>query len=297
MFWTVNTFVVLTMASSGNFTATSSRFSARLCGSGSTCVEFTIYNLTRQDSGSVICTVQGDFSPKTAQLTVQESGSVGILGGTQTVKQDEQVEFQCEAIGWFPSATISWTVNGYTVNSSLLNTTDVASGDAYNSTSVYKFQAVRNSTVTCLATVLTLPNPKSSSVQLVVIPKPTDWTVLIAIVVSFSSFALVVLLIIGIIFCYKRRKEKQPTYQEEMMRQRTQSQLSNRPTPQKQGHVNQVFTIDGQTSLPSSGRSDSGFFQNNGLPLYGQATTENNQRNGYNGIELGFPKHRHVTIV
>lgn len=42
----------------------------------------------------------------------------------------------------------------------------------------------------------------------VIVPKPPDWTVLIAVVVSISGFALLVLLILGIIFCYKRRKEK-----------------------------------------------------------------------------------------
>ncbi|XP_072301682.1 immunoglobulin superfamily member 5 [Eucyclogobius newberryi] len=303
MTWTVSGLLVVTVPSEGNATSTSSRFSALRCGNGSSCVEFAIYNLTRQDSGSVTCSVQGVYGTKTAQLNVQESGSVSILGSGRTVKQDEQVELQCEAAGWFPPATISWTLNGYTVNSSLFNTTDVADGDTYNSTSVHTFLAVHNTTVTCLASIDTLQKPVSSSVQLVVVPKPTDWTVLIAVVVSFSSFALLVLLIIGVIFCYKRRKEKEATYQEEMMRQRTHSQLSNRSTSQTQGQVNQVFTIDGQTSLPSSVRSDSGFSQNNGLALYEQPASENSLAgNGYNAaynnFELGFPKkHRHVTIV
>lgn len=37
-------------------------------------------------------------------------------------------------------------------------------------------------------------------------PKPPDWTVLIALVVSVTGFALLMLLIYGIVFCYKRRK-------------------------------------------------------------------------------------------
>ncbi|KAJ0062013.1 hypothetical protein NL108_014903 [Boleophthalmus pectinirostris] len=302
MTWELGKYLVLTMMSTGNATTSSPRYSARLCGSGSSCVQFTIQNLTRQDSGTVKCTVQGDYGYKTSELIVQESGSVSIRGGSQTVKQDEQAEFQCETSGWFPAATISWTLNGIAVNSSLVNTTDVPDGDSFNTTSVLKFQAIRNTTVTCLASVPTLQNPISSSVQLVVVPKPTDWTVLIAVVVSFSSFALLVLLIILIIFCYRRRKEKQPTYQAEMMRQRTQSQLSNRPTSQGQGQVNPVFSIDGQTSLPPSSR-DSGIFQNNAYPFYEPSPSESNLAgNGYNAafnnLELGFQKkHRHVTIV
>ncbi|CAL9685949.1 unnamed protein product [Knipowitschia caucasica] len=301
MTWTLGDLLVVTMPSVGNATSSSTRFSARHCSGGSSCVEFTIHGVTRQDSGPVICAVQGDYGAKTAQLYVQESGRTSILGGDRTVNQDEQVQFQCEAAGWFPAATISWTLNGHSVNSSLVNTTDVAHGTTYNSTSVHQFQAKRNTTVTCQATVPALQTPILSSVTLVVVPKPTDWTVLIAIVVSFSSFALLVLLIFGVIFCYNRRKEKEPSYQVEMMRQRTQSQLSNRPA-QRQGQVNPVFTIDGQTNLPSSNRSDSGFSQNNGLPVYELPASENDLAgNGYNAaynsLEFGFTKHRHVTIV
>lgn len=42
----------------------------------------------------------------------------------------------------------------------------------------------------------------------VTVPKPTDWTVLIAIVVSIGSCALLFFFIFGIMICYKHRKEK-----------------------------------------------------------------------------------------
>lgn len=297
MTWHVGGILAAMIQVSGNSNGTLPRFSVRFCNSVSSCVELTINNVTRQDAGPVVCTVEGT-SGKTVQLYVQESGSVSIAGGGRTVQQDEQVEFQCQTMGWFPAATISWTLNGDGVNDSLINTTDVASGDSYDSTSVCTFQAIRNTTVTCLASVPALPTPISHSVQLVVVPKPTDWTVLIAIVLSFSLFALVVLLIIGIIFCYKRRKEKQPTYQAEMMRQRTQSQLSGRPSPQRQGQVNGVFSVDGQTSLPPSQR-DSGFYQTDGDAY--QPGPEQQSGLGYSpaysSLQLDFRKHRHVTIV
>lgn len=289
MTWDVGGIFAVIIQSSGNSTTSSPRFSARLC--SSRCVELTVHNVTRRDAGPVVCSVEGEAG-KTVQLNVQESGSVSISGGGRTVQQGEQVEFQCETVGWFPAATIRWTLNGYDVNSSLVNTTDVASGNGYDSISVFSFQAVRNATVTCLASVPALQTPVSHSVQLVVVPKPTDWTVLIAVVLSFSLFGLVVLLIIGIIFCYRRRKEKQLTYQEEVMRQRTQSQLSNRP--QRLGQANPVFTVDG---LPPSQR-DSGFFQMNGAAYEPENTRPSGLYNpAFTSLQLDLPKHRHVTIV
>lgn len=101
-------------------------------------------------------------------LCFSESGTVNIMEGNMTVVQDQQVEFQCVTSAWFPKPTVSWTRNGHAVNSSLYNTTSMDDGDYFNSTSVLKFQAVSNTTVQCHATVLTLINPQSSSVFLVV---------------------------------------------------------------------------------------------------------------------------------
>ncbi|XP_030009434.1 immunoglobulin superfamily member 5 [Sphaeramia orbicularis] len=301
MTWNVHGLLVLTVGFGGDVTSSSAQYSASFCRVDNSCVEFTIHNVSRSDSGPVVCTVQGDYGSRTAQLHVQESGTVTVIGGNVTAKQDEQVQFQCETSAWFPTPTISWTRNGQTVNSSLINTTSLASGDSFNSTSVLKFQAVTNTTVTCLVTIPTLTNPESSSVHLVVVPKPPDWTVLIAIVVSFSAAALLVLLIIGIIFCYKRRKEKQPNYQDEMSKRvRTQSQLSAGPAGTKQGQVNAGYVIDPQTSAAPSEHNDSGFFQTNGSnPVEISVIGNSNwNENDYNNVdESGFVKHRHVTIV
>lgn len=90
------------------------------------------------------------------------------MGGTVTVVRDQQAEFQCVTTAWLPVPTVSWTLNGEAVNTSLYNTTNMADGNYYNSTSVLNFQAVSNTTVVCWATVLTLKEPKSSSAFLVV---------------------------------------------------------------------------------------------------------------------------------
>ncbi|KAI4813648.1 hypothetical protein KUCAC02_002882 [Chaenocephalus aceratus] len=263
MTWSVGGLLVTTVTDIGDNISISEQFSPRFCSSGDTsCVEFTIQNVTRSEGGAVTCFVQGNYGSKTAQLYVQESGTVNIMGGNVTVAQDEQVELQCVSSKWFPIPTVSWTWNSEAVNSSLYNTTSMADGDFFNCTSVLKFQAVRDTQIECRATVETLASPQSSSVYLEVVPKPTDWTVLIAVVVSIGSFALLVLLIIGIIFCYKRRKEKKTKYEDEMSRRvRTQSQIS---TVQE----NPGYVPEGQTSVTPTDFTDSGFFPGKWLHFF-----------------------------
>ncbi|XP_071317629.1 immunoglobulin superfamily member 5-like isoform X2 [Trachinotus anak] len=275
---------------------TKGQYSSRFCSRGDTsCVEFIIHNVSRSQSGPVICYVLGEYGSKTAHLYVQENGTVSIMGGDVTVTQDQQVEFECVTTTWFPAPTVSWKRNGQVVNSSLYNTTIMMDGDSFNSTSVLKFQAVSNTTVECQATVTALLDPQSSSVFLVVVPKPPDWTVLIAVVVSFGAFALLVLLIIGIIFCYKRRKEKQPSYQDEMRRVRTQSQISGANTAgQSQGQVNRGYVPEGRTSVTPSELTDNG---DSGYKIP-DVVKSNQTGNAYNTVDdSGFKKHRHVTIV
>lgn len=84
------------------------------------------------------------------------------------VDQGQQVEFQCDASAWYPEPDVGWVVYGVAVESSNYNTTSIADGDFYNSTSVLKFHAVSNTTVECRATVAALRNPISSSIFLTV---------------------------------------------------------------------------------------------------------------------------------
>ncbi|XP_073335777.1 immunoglobulin superfamily member 5 [Pagrus major] len=289
MTWFVGEILVLTINNKGDVTPFEN-YSAGFCSAGdSRCVAFTIHYVSRIQNGTIRCTVQGLFGSKTANLYVQEVGTISIMGGNMTVQQDQQVEFQCVTSAWYPTPIVSWTRNGEAVNSSLYNTTSTTDGSYSNSTSVLNFQAVRNTTVECLATVSTLPQPQSSSVFLVVVPIPPDWTVLIAVVVSIGGFALLVLLIIGIIYCYKHRKEKQSNYQDEMRRVRTQSEISG--AGQRQGQVNTGYVLEGQTSVAPSDITDSGFSQMPDVLNGSQA------ENYPDTVDLGFKKHRHVTIV
>uniref|UniRef100_A0A3Q0R233 Immunoglobulin superfamily, member 5a n=1 Tax=Amphilophus citrinellus TaxID=61819 RepID=A0A3Q0R233_AMPCI len=169
MTWNVGGFLVLTVSKASGIIPSTDQFSARFCSQNSSCVEFTIHNVTRSHSGPVICTVQGDYGEKTAQLNVQgEFINTGLFGNCSSliVMQDQQVKFQCGTSGWYPKPIITWTLNGNAVNSSLDNTTN--DGVSFNSTSVLTFQAVRNTTVNCLASIEALTYPQSTSVFLVV---------------------------------------------------------------------------------------------------------------------------------
>ncbi|XP_058483620.1 immunoglobulin superfamily member 5 isoform X2 [Solea solea] len=302
MTWQVRGFLVLTVPVDDNVTSSSEQFSARFCSAGDTrCVEFTIHNVTRRESGPIMCTVQGEYGSKTAQLYVEETGTINILGGNVTVTQDQEVAFQCVTTAWFPAPTITWTLNGHAVDSSLPNTTSVADGDSFSSTSILKLHAVGDTVVACHATVPTSTNPLSSSVFLVVVP---DWTVLIAVVLSFGCSALLVLLILGIIFCYKRRKEKQSSYQDEMIRRvRTQSQISSVSVPgQSRGQVNTGFELEGQTSVRAP--SELSDHSSRRETVYAMPDIINNNQAvninvyGINSVNpSGIRKHRHVTLV
>ncbi|XP_054899406.1 immunoglobulin superfamily member 5 isoform X2 [Poeciliopsis prolifica] len=267
--WGVGGIQVLTIVNStDNIIPSADRFSARFCFDTSrSCVEFTIHNVTRADAGEVVCSVQG-HQPATAQLYVQESGTVSIPGGNVTVMQGGEVELECVTTAWFPAPTVSWTQNGQVVNSSLYNTTSTPDGDSFNSTSTVRLTASRSARVECLASLSTLTAPQSSSVYIQIVPKPPDWTVLIAVVVSFGSCGLLVFLILGIMICYKHRKEKKQNYQDEMRRVRTHSQLSVIDTPEQvRGRVNESYE------------------------------PENQRNDTINWTESGYRKHRHMTFV
>lgn len=71
MAWTVGQFLVLTVRRNTTILPVE-QHSARFCSSdNSSCVEFTIHNVSRSLIGPVTCAVQGSYGEKTAQLSVQ----------------------------------------------------------------------------------------------------------------------------------------------------------------------------------------------------------------------------------
>nr|XP_054586404.1 immunoglobulin superfamily member 5 isoform X2 [Nothobranchius furzeri] len=297
MTWFVKETQVLTVRAPAEVIPSSDLYSARICSTeGPNCVDFTMHNVTRDQAGPVTCNVQGPYKPQTAQLHVQESGTVSIPGGNVTAIQDQLVEFQCVTTSWFPVPSVSWSQNDHAVNSSLYNTSSTAEGEVFTSTSTLKIQAVSNTQVECIATLPALKTPKSSFVFMQIAPKPTDWTVLIAVVVSFGGCALLVLFVVGIIFCYRRRKEKMPIYQNEMKRVTTESQSSPRADEQRNGHVNPSYVPEDHTRVtPNLFLS----VQNNlTIGRVMKIQTENMDSNTIStASDSSTVKHRHATIV
>lgn len=74
MTWTVGEYLVATVhvPGTGNISVFSDQYAARFCVKDDiSCVEFFMYNVTRGQSGKVICFVMGKYGSKTADLYVQ----------------------------------------------------------------------------------------------------------------------------------------------------------------------------------------------------------------------------------
>uniref|UniRef100_A0A4W5LP93 Ig-like domain-containing protein n=1 Tax=Hucho hucho TaxID=62062 RepID=A0A4W5LP93_9TELE len=305
MSWMLKNVLVLTINSDTGVSDHNRRFSVKNSSNADMyCWEFIYRDVWRNDSGDVSCGVQEKLT-KTAQLSVQESGTVRIVGVNITVAQGHQAIFRCEAFGWFSKPTVSWVLDGVVVDKNSYNSSSEALDNLTNTISLLPVLGVNSVQVKCLASVSALTTPLSSSIYLAVettvSPEPPDWTVLIAVVCSIGGFALLVLLILGIVFCCKRRKEAKSSYEKETGRTRSQIQMSGGAVGQRQGKDNPAYVIDGQTSVTHSEFNDIGYIQTNYTKHFeipdlvngNQAT--NGHANTLGGT--GVRKHRHVTIV
>ncbi|XP_029104812.1 immunoglobulin superfamily member 5 [Scleropages formosus] len=119
---------------------------------------FTVIGVRQNDTGPVSCDVQ-NIQKQTAFLDVQESGTVAILGGNVTATQGDLAYFQCQALGWRPAPTVSWTVEGRAVNADSYNVSSVDWGNLFNTTSTLGVVANNSAPVVCRASVSTMPAP------------------------------------------------------------------------------------------------------------------------------------------
>ncbi|XP_037402972.1 immunoglobulin superfamily member 5 [Pygocentrus nattereri] len=305
MIWSLNGRLALTILEASGMLNSSNRFSAiDYSTAGESKWEFIIRNVSRNDSGEVSCQIQGS-EPVTTGLSVQESGSVEVLGTNWTVMEGDQVVFQCLAAGWFPTPQLSWTVADTLVDQQLFNTSSVEVGTLVNSNSTLKFTAVHNVSVACLASIPALIIPQRSSVFLVVekVEKPVhrDQTVLIAVIVSVIAVVLLILIIITIVLCCKRRKRAQTNYQGEA-RAHSQPPKEGAAHPgEGQGQDNLGYVTDPKANDTNSEYTDSGFWKFNYIstiqvPDVVKSNQEANDHYGTLG-DNGVRKHRHVTIV
>uniref|UniRef100_A0A8C2EKB9 Immunoglobulin superfamily, member 5a n=1 Tax=Cyprinus carpio TaxID=7962 RepID=A0A8C2EKB9_CYPCA len=280
MNWMVNGRLVIAILEASGVWNSTDRFSAKnFTTPGDYKWEFIMSNVQRDDAGEVTCQVLGG-APQLATLSIQERGSVEIVGGNRTKTEGAQTEFQCRAVGWFPEPSMSWSVNGV-ANS--CNRSSVTQGNLFNSNCTLTVTAVKNSSVQCLVSVPALSTPDSSTVFLTVEKlAKRDQTVLIAVTVAFSAAALLFLIIYGIIFFCMRRKKKSG-YQEEIRRARIESQNRTPATENLQGQDNRGYIRDGHDG------------HTNGGVWYTNHSNKHQMTNVF--FDDAHRKHRHMTIV
>ncbi|KAK7172236.1 hypothetical protein R3I93_004522 [Phoxinus phoxinus] len=115
------------------------------------------------------------------------------------------VTFHCQALGWYPKPSVSWVVNASAVDRGDYNTSSLQDpGGFFTSTSVLELNAEASSAVECVASVSAAQ--QTSSVQLTVVAPQTtqDRTVVIAVMVSVCTIALLAALILVLLCCRKK---------------------------------------------------------------------------------------------
>ncbi|XP_053177340.1 immunoglobulin superfamily member 5 isoform X2 [Scomber japonicus] len=179
---------------------------------------FILNNTERLHEGPVACDIQ-DFERKTANLFVQEKGSVKVFGDNKLAFRGHSVLFECEAAGWYPQPTLRWQVTDKKVSQSEYTISSEASGLNFTVTSTLNVTAMKSSRVDCLASVSALPAPLMSSVHLTVVAEvveeAVDCTVPLAVTASVLGFLLLLLLCICTVLCYRQRRQAKQSRQEE----------------------------------------------------------------------------------
>ncbi|XP_018966955.1 immunoglobulin superfamily member 5 isoform X1 [Cyprinus carpio] len=184
-------------------------------------------------------------------LFVQEKGNVRILESDQSVQEGMLVIFHCQASGWYPDPSVSWVVNGTTVDRGDYNTSSLQDPSGlFGSTSVLQMKAETSTTVECWASVSAARAHQSSSVKLTVVaPKtPQDYTVVIAVIVSVC---MIILLAVLILFLYYRKKVKKSSSENKISASLWTVDLSSRRrsvADETRGKVNLGYYAEDVTS-------------------------------------------------
>eukprot|EP00064_Thunnus_orientalis_P009659 superscaffoldBa00001241_g9684 len=175
-------------------------------------------NTERNHQGQVTCDIQ-DIDRKTANLFVQEKGSVKVFGDNKLAFRGQSVLFECQAAGWYPQPTLQWRVDDKKVSQGEYNISSEESDKSlFTVTSNLSVMAAKSSHVNCLASVSALPTPLMSSVHLTVVAEVVeegdDCTIPLAVTASLSALLLLLLLCICAVLCYRQRRQAKPSPQE-----------------------------------------------------------------------------------
>ncbi|XP_041851401.1 uncharacterized protein igsf5b isoform X2 [Melanotaenia boesemani] len=180
--------------------------------------QLVLKNTQKDDEGEVICELQHiDF--RTANLFVQERGTVTVFGDNRLAFKGQSVLFQCQAAGWYPQPVLQWLVDRKEVNQQEYNISTTQIKSLFTVTSNLSVMATKSFPVHCLASVSALKKPLKSGVNLTVVAEvlqeeQDDCTVPLAVTASLSALLLLTLLCICIVLCYRHRKQAKANPQE-----------------------------------------------------------------------------------
>ncbi|XP_077579580.1 immunoglobulin superfamily member 5 isoform X1 [Stigmatopora nigra] len=171
-----------------------------------------LLSVERQHEGQVSCNIQGS-AKKTANLFVQEKGTVKVFGVHTIALKEQLVLFGCDAMGWYPLPNLQWEVYGKKLRRSEYNLSSELTGKSlFTVRSNLSMTATKSSHVHCLASVSALSTPLKSSIRLTVVAEVVqdedDCRVPLAVTSSLTALLLLVLLCICIVLYRERRQAK-----------------------------------------------------------------------------------------
>ncbi|XP_075710733.1 immunoglobulin superfamily member 5 [Rhinoderma darwinii] len=178
--------------------------------------EITIVNVNKSNSGIIGCSSLNSVT-QDAYLSVQVNGSIKITNGSVTVTPNSTVSMICQASQWYPAPTITWQINN-TLADTLYYSTRYTPEANYFVTALSTFNISPESglSLTCLASIQTLSQPQSATVNITVrehIPGSSYSLtqadiILIAVFASLGGLLLLIVIIVVVIFCCKKKKRK-----------------------------------------------------------------------------------------
>ncbi|KAJ7995479.1 hypothetical protein DPEC_G00244980 [Dallia pectoralis] len=259
MVWLLNGSSVLTISFRYGTLSNNPNMTAVNCSTNQlSCWEFLLSNVQRSHQGLVTCDLQ-NVNRETADLFVQEMGTVAITGGDQIAIKGEEVLFQCSAVGWYPEPSLKWLVNGIEVDQGQYSISTEQHVDVdvlYNLHSNLSSQAAASAHVKCLATVSALPTPQASSVRLTVVAEVggecNSSTTLIAGTASVSTILLLMLLCFCVALGYRRRRRRAKSSKHTSRRTDELEREGSSVAETTQGMDNLGYTTEGHTDAGCS---------------------------------------------
>ncbi|XP_019511310.1 PREDICTED: immunoglobulin superfamily member 5 isoform X2 [Hipposideros armiger] len=253
--WSLNSTVVLSITPKEPI-ITNDRFTSASYEEGSNFIsEMIIHDVQLSDAGRIKCSLQNSDREGSAFLSVQVVGKLTIPNNSLVVAEDEPCNVTCDAVGWIPLPALSWEIGVPVRHSSYYSILDP--NNLQNAVSVLTLTPQDNGTLTCVATMRGLQDPKSVTVNLTVLPSPLGdndepgaplptWAiVLLAVSFSLLFILIIVLIIIFCCCCVSGKEKKESDYQSEIRKSaNVNTNKETFETKLKSGNENYGYSSD-----------------------------------------------------